>query len=800
MNYPAHICENRVQTVKEHCIGTAAIAAEVLKSVGMENTAYLSGILHDMGKYTKRFKEYIEAGNRGENVIRGSVNHTFAGVRFVLNKYHNGTDIWEKLTAEIIAYAIGAHHGLFDCVNEMRKNGFFHRMEKEDICYEEAVKNYLSNCCGEDDIDKLFELAVDECKHFFQPVTSNTIKIEEANESSFYMGMLARLALSGVIEGDHSDTAQFMTESDRKVSVGNKDIWYSALQNVEAGLETLNSERNTEIINSKIVDARKWISEKCKEAAGNGSGIYRFNVPTGGGKTLGSLRFALKHAYQTKKKRIIFTSPLLSILDQNAEVIRKFVKNDNIILEHHSNLVVEEKEFSEWNNEEILKENWNAPIIITTMVQLLNAMFDGKTSCIRRFHALCDSVIVIDEVQTVPTKMITMFNLAVNFLTVFCNTTIVLCSATQPCFEKTGHSFAIDVKEIVPFEKKIWDVFKRTEIIHYGQLRMDEIPNAIREIGKSENSILVVCNKKSEAEQIYRELSAEETNIYYLSSSLCMQHRRNVLCDMQDSMKKGERTVCISTQVIEAGVDISFSCVVRLSAGMDNIIQAAGRCNRNGESKASVPVYIISCTDENLTMLKEIKVQKDATEELLCEYQLHTEEYGNDLSSNQAIEYYYRSLYRIYHREAKGYFDYYCPRDDVRIYDLLSDNIKYYDDTAEGVGQFVLNQAFAKAGKLFEVFDNQTVDVLVPYRDGKAIISDLCSEEARFNIEYRQTLLNRAKPYTISLYGFQFEKLREFDGVAEICDGEVMALQDGFYNHKIGFDMKAEESSIYLEV
>ena len=189
-----------------------------------------------------------------------------------------------------------------------------------------------------------------------------------------------------------------------------------------------------------IQSARRIISQQCRQAADSTVGIYRLNVPTGAGKTLSALRFALAHSKAHGKSRIIFTSPLLSILEQNASVIREYVGDDGMILEHHSNVIQPEEDSEELDKAELLMETWDSsPIIITTLVQLLNTMFSGKTSCIRRFHALCDCTIIIDEMQTVPSNLLTLFHLTISFLAKACNTTIVLCSATQPCAEAANH-------------------------------------------------------------------------------------------------------------------------------------------------------------------------------------------------------------------------------------------------------------------------------------------------------------------------------------------------------------------------
>ncbi|MCD7796496.1 MAG: DEAD/DEAH box helicase [Clostridiales bacterium] len=247
--------------------------------------------------------------------------------------------------------------------------------------------------------------------------------------------------------------------------------------------------------------ARREISDLCFATGDLPSGIYRLNVPTGGGKTLSGLRFALEHLKAHNKKRIILVSPLLSILDQNAKEVRKALNNDDIILEHHSNIIREKAHGDESDEDDrcnYLTESWNSPVIITTLVQLLNTMFSGKMSAVRRFHALANSVIVIDEVQTVPANMLSIFNSAVNFLQAVCGATVVMCSATQPILEKVPHPLCGEIKDIVPKDIIATHsaVFKRTEIVDKGYLTEQEIADFVLALFETNKSTLVICNKK----------------------------------------------------------------------------------------------------------------------------------------------------------------------------------------------------------------------------------------------------------------------------------------------------------------
>jgi CRISPR-associated endonuclease/helicase Cas3 len=796
--FPAHIRlrqeEREVQTVQTHCKNTAAIAGRALAGIGLQKSAYLAGILHDAGKFTQDFAEYLEKAVSGHALPRGSVNHTFAGVRYLLKNYHTPKDEYDlsPMVAELLAYAVGAHHGLFDCVDENGNSGFQHRLDKADVPYREAMENYLTQCASRAELDQLFAEAVQE----LSPVLFSFCDLAQQNDAydgevSFYLGLLARLLLSAVVEGDRQDTAGFMNDAvPPEWPDDRRELWKNCLTRVEQKLAAFPTD-------TPIAQARQAISRQCRAAAEQPGGVFRLNVPTGGGKTLSSLRFALAHAARWNKRRIIFTSPLLAILDQNAQVLRDYIGDDGIILEHHSNVVRGESAGAivDGADPELLTENWGAPVIITTLVQLLNTMFAGKTACIRRFHGLVHSIIVIDEVQTVPTRMLTLFNLAVDFLAQVCGATVVLCSATQPCLEQTAHPISVPIRDIVPYDETLWKPFRRTAILDAGPRRLEEIPAFALEQLASADSLLVVCNKKDEASYLYQQLSQSEASCFHLSAAMCMAHRKQTLADMAAALDpqnpdRPEKLICVATQVIEAGVDISFDCVIRLTAGLDNIIQAAGRCNRNGERPAPAPVYAVQCADEKLGKLQDIQQAKDATLSLLGQFQNRPDDFQNDLASDQAVRYYYQRLYR----EQSGNYQDYKLKDQPTLYELLSQNA----DFADGETGFALNQAFKQAGGQFQVFDDESEDVIVPYGEGAECIADLCSEAALHDAQFLQRCLERAKPYTVSVFGYQKKQLLAQGGLYTGCRDKVLILQAKYYDAAMGLVTDGAQND-YLE-
>ena len=785
--YPAHIFwDGTVQTVAEHCRRTAEYASDSLKSVGLENSVYLAGLLHDCGKYSEEFKTYIEKAVRGEPVQKGSVIHSFAGACKLLKEYHpdSGGDINSKLTAEILACAIASHHGLMDCVNEDGKNGYEYRLQKQPDYDSDADEAFRKYCAERQETDRLFQCSVKEVSDIFEAI----FKIASTDdETLFLLGMLTRLLTSSVIEGDRRDTAEFMGGKLQIRMTTDRLFWENVLAEIEKYVTAFPNE-------TPIQKARRELSDRCRSFAETPGGIFRLNLPTGAGKTLSSLRYAAAHACSQGKKRIIYVAPLISILDQNAAVIRTAVNNPDIVLEHHSNILKENKTADELHAYELLTETWDAPIIVTTLVQMLNTLFSGKTSCVRRMHSLCDSVIIFDEVQTVPIRMLSLFNLALNFLTSVCNATVLLCSATQPALERVEHRAAISSRSfLTPKEEKHYAaLFKRTEITNGGSCRFKEIPSFVRSVYEKYGSVLVVCNKKAESEALANELSGAGIETLHLSAAMCQANRKTVLKDITDRLDRKERFVCVSTQVIEAGVDISFPSVIRLQAGLDSIVQSAGRCNRNGELDGAAPVYVLSCEDENLDYLPDIKSARAATGGLLVELADHPEQYESGLGSPEAVDFYYKLLYE---RVPDGGMDYPVDR-KPSLYSLLSSNRIWASFCEENIGKYSLQQAFRTAGELFEMFDNESATVVVPYGGGVKIIGELLSGKAEKDLAYATTLLERAKPYTVSVYDWQLNNLVNAGAVTSVMDGSVYILDRAYYSNITGIktSLKKEDS------
>ena len=796
MEYPAHIRKvdgkKYIQTVEEHCHGVAEIAAELLRDIGLEKTAYLAGMVHDLGKFSENFKNYIEKAADGEKVQRGSVNHTFAGVRFLLEK-HSDEQLsgFSDIVLEILAYAVGAHHGLFDCVDDNNNNGFTKRIQKEGIDYLNAAQEFLKICCSKQDIEDLLKQSE---KEFF-PVFNEIEKLADNADAkiqntqiTFYIGFLARLILSAIIEADRSDTSQFMNGYSEKTVKNISEIWINCIKNVEQKLSTMP-------LDKPINKTRAQISALCAEAGNLESGIYRLNLPTGAGKTLTSLRYALHHALAHNKKRIIFTMPLLSIIEQNAGIIHDYIGNEELILEHHSN-IVETDENDELDKRELLVESWDVPIIITTMVQMLNTLFAGKTANIRRMQALCNSIIVIDEVQTVPDKMLSLFNLALNFLAKICNATIILCSATQPCFEKTMYPLDKSVKDLITLTKEQETVFKRVRLEYKGEMDCEELADFAAGILEENNSLLLVCNTKNEAAVMFNLLCSKikDVKAFHISAGMCTAHRKETIKEMQEALEnKQQKVLCVSTQVIEAGVDVSFARVIRLLAGMDNIVQATGRENRNREFDGIAPGYIVRLKGEFLKGLSEIEDAKNAAADLLVKYRNNPQIY-DDLMSAKAVNEYYKSLYE---NVKSGYHDFYIESVRDSILNLMSCNENVDSGKIPEYNKYFMHQALKTAGGLFTVFDESSIDIIVPYDRGKEIIQKIFAVGDK-DYEKLKAILKEAKLYTVSLFKYQKIKLEEQGALIFVPSAGVYILQDGYYDELTGLNLNQSELPLQM--
>lgn len=763
----------REQTCTEHALSVAALAKNCLAPLGLSATGEIAGLLHDMGKFTDEFDAYIQKASMGEKVRKGSVIHTFAGVRYLLERFHtaDGTPVYSDIASELLAVSIGSHHGFFDLWDEMHQSGFQHRLTHQPDYDRRAIAAFHTECMDEEGVRQRIMQASAEIISFFEKKIGSYAASQETG--FFALGLLARLITSAVVDADRTDTRCFMQKQPLPEIVS--PSWEACAEHLDAYMASFSKDK-------PLQRARGAFSDLCAVAAARDTGLYRLDLPTGGGKTLAALRFSVLHAKAHGLRRIIYVAPLLSIIEQNADVIRSGVGDTMPVLEHHSNILRDAMSPEKAAVTELLQETWDAPIIVTTLVQLLDTLFSGKMSSVRRFHCLSESVLIIDEVQSLPNKLLSMFNCAVNFLTKCCGSTVILCSATQPPFDdaRIQHRM-LPSQRLIPEDvyAQYAPLFRRTEIIDGGTTTLPGLAEEAEAQLETANSLLIVCNTKREASDLYHILSElTSVRLFHLSAGMCMQHRKQVLRELDAALKAHERLICVSTQVIEAGIDISFGSVIRLSAGLDSIVQSAGRCNRHGEHVSPQPVRIVHLQDERLGSLRDIRHAQDALNALLAEFRQAPARYACDLTSDAAVRDYYAFLYR---GMAQGEQEY--PSHGQTLFELLSMDRQFAGATAD---TYWLRQAFRTAGSWFEVFDATSEGVLVPYGEGRALIGQLDGIRPWDDLDRTASLLAQAKPYMVSMTMNQIDRMMKNGMICTLLDGNVYVLNDGFYDEQTG--------------
>jgi CRISPR-associated endonuclease/helicase Cas3 len=344
---------------------------------------------------------------------------------------------------------------------------------------------------------------------------------------------------------------------------------------------------------TKVNQKREQVLENCLQAAELDPGLFSLTVPTGGGKTLASLAFALNHAKKHGKRRVVFVIPFTSIIEQNAKVFRDML-GDDAVLEHHCNFLPDD---SDWKTR-LASENWAAPVVVTTNVQFFNSFYSNKPAKCRKLHNVENSIIIFDEVQAIPVEKLQPCLEVIKELSLNYDVTSVLCTATQPAieFSEKFKSGLKDVREIIHDVPSLFSALKRTEEIFVGKLNVQEVADRLL----AHEQVLCIVNTRQQALDIFNALPESDSNIH-LSALMHPAHRTEKLDKIRNRLLPTNKKPCrvVSTQLIEAGVDVDFPCVYRAVAGIDNIAQAAGRCNRNGFSKTPCKVSVFEFPEES---------------------------------------------------------------------------------------------------------------------------------------------------------------------------------------------------------
>lgn len=548
------------QELPDHLLAVAEMAAEFARRFGLEKAAYAAGLFHDLGKYDPAFQRRLEGAE-----IR--VDHSTAGA-VALQSLARGVDAG---VAELLMYTILGHHaGLPD-----KHNPYAH-------CLKRRIEEY------KDRLDPTWRNEIVWDLSELMPL--ELIRAIRTQYAAFDLSVIARFLFSCLIDADYKDTEIFYEKREGR----QPDREWTGLQNLlpdfTARFETYMAGRQRD---GDLNRLRGEILAHVRSKAAMRPGLFTLTVPTGGGKTLASLGFALDHARLHGHQRIIYAIPFTSIVDQSADIFRDVLGEEHI-LEHHS--AIEEDEDAPRSKErrttrdrmKLAMEDWAAPVVVTTNVQFFESLFAARTSRARKLHNIAGSIIILDEAQTIPRHLLKPCVRMLDSLARLFGCTIVLCTATQPALGKErpdgqpGFPEGLDLKdrELAPNPEELFRKLRRTRIE-----RVDEMDNAaLVEALLHEPQALVIVNSRKHALELYKQAQeAGLDGLVHLTTRQCAAHRRLILADVRERLKEKQPCRVIATSLIEAGVDVDFPRVWRAEAGLDSIVQAAGRCNREGK-------------------------------------------------------------------------------------------------------------------------------------------------------------------------------------------------------------------------
>ncbi|MGI6250218.1 MAG: CRISPR-associated helicase Cas3' [Anaerolineaceae bacterium] len=806
----AHTRESgkEVQSLWQHLNETAVIAGKFGAKFGMEKNTKLLGMMHDLGKASHNFQTCIKTNSgienpdeQGDDLFLGKkVDHSTAAAQLLHQSKDESPE--NKLLNELLANTLASHHSrksLLDMIDPDGNSPYLARMEKP---VESTYLQEITQGITDHERDLIFSLIADQDrKTEFNRAIQYLIEEDDSVETChFKIGLLNRMLLSCLMDADRLNTADFESQSKSHLrQYGVYKPWRELIQLFETYLE--NKIRNLPISpqSELLFKMRREVSDACFRKGESPPGIFNLTVPTGGGKTLSSLRFALQHAHVNNLDRICYIIPYTSIIDQNAKVIREIFSSgsenkaiiDSIVLEDHSNLNSAQETF----RQSLLAENWDAPIVLTTQVQFLEALFGLGSNNIRRMHQLAKSVIIFDEIQILPRKCLHLFNVALRFLTKSCGSSVVLCSATLPQYDRIKPaSRAIKIapeNQIITFQDVLYHKLKRVNTHDARRPEkwssQDVLGLAMEKISEGK-SVLIVVNTKHSATDLYQ--LAQEMNVnnaYHLSTNMCAAHRLDVLETVKGKLHQGVPVLCVSTQLIEAGIDIDFRVVIRYQAGLDSITQAAGRCNREG-LHASGELWIVNPDAENISKLTDIKEGSQKTDWVLDQVLKNPGNFNYDPIGLNALQHYYQAYldrldnlfqYPIRSNSSLG-------REDT-LFNLLSSNqisynnrMRHYKDASSNP---ILRQAFSTASTLFKVIDDSTRGVIVPYKRGAALITKLSGTN---EMKFAYQLIKQAQRYTVNLFDSLFVELANNNIIKEISNFGIYALNEQFYSDKLG--------------
>lgn len=709
----AHISEDkqREQTILDHSKGTAKLAADFASVFSCKDWGYACGLMHDIGKYSLGFQKRLKGGPR--------VDHSTAGAKE-----------FYKIRNIMAAYCVCGHHtGLLNGgsrADTSENNSFYGRMQKQ-------VEDY-----------SVFQTELS------MPDVSNP-PLKPLKKGGFSVSFFIRMLFSCLVDADFLNTETFMTEnkSGRETLLDiSIDELYQKL------LEDIDKKKWREVSDRETVNGRRsMILNACLEQGKQPQGLFTLTVPTGGGKTISSLAFALTHAKEHRLHRVIYAIPYTSIIEQNVEVFRSILGNESV-LEDHSNVEYEEEE----NKEELKKiqlatENWDRPVVVTTNVQFFESLFANKSSKCRKLHNIAGSVIILDEAQMLPEPYLLPCIQALSELIYNYHCSVVLCTATQPSIQKFFPK-EIVAKELCPLVLEQYDFFQRVLIEFMGEWSQEEL---IKQL-KKETQALCIVNSRKRAQKIFEELGDSEDH-FYLSTLLYPNHRKKQLEKIRTRLKEKKRCILIATSLVEAGVDFDFQTVYRELAGLDSIIQAAGRCNRHGKrSKEESKTKVFTFPDaERNRIAPELRRPISVAKQIIQNH--------DKFDSIEAIEDYFN---RLFYLEGDGL-------DAKEIIEQFEEGVRSSSYPFQTVAeQFKLIED--KTIPVFIAKDAQAIELLKKFRQG----------------QYTKQLIRKMGQYQVNLYERDYRAFMGA-GLLETVIPNFYVLRDlKLYSEETGLDLKVD--------
>lgn len=815
--YIAHLrkSDGQIQSVQAHLKETSVLAKVFAQKLNLESAGELLGLMHDFGKYSQDFQNYIKSAtginpDADDYVLPNGkkIDHSTAGAQWIyreLRKFGAAQGVGE-LFGQMLGLCIASHHGegLIDCLDGEGNAIWKKRFEKEDELThlaeceqnaDEVVQQKAHELAGENLIRSLLNAV--------KPILSNQTINNKIKE--FYLGCLTRFLFSCLIDADRINSSDFEREAQKEIRrLTEKSDWQSAIDKLETHLASFENRY-------PIDEIRRRISDDCLKRAVDSQGIYTLTVPTGGGKTLASLRYALNHAQKHNLDRIIYIIPYTSIIDQNAQAVREILGED-WVLEHHSNL---EPEKQSWQDK-LLSENWDKPIVFTTMVQFLDAWFGGGTRGARHIHPMTNSVLIFDEIQTLPIKCVHLFCNVLNWLATFGKSTAVLCTATQPLLGESGvQNFPEDKRGTITARgllrlpenaeimgkhqdlDKLFADLSRVEIRFnekVGGWNVEEAGTFLLKQFQTTLSCLFIVNTKKWAQKLYQYCKAQNVPpeaLFHLSTHQCAAHRKVIFDTIKARLENKQPVICISTQLIEAGVDISMACVIRALGGLDSIAQAAGRCNRHSEKEGKGQVWVLNLQEQDFTqILPDIQAGKTNAKRVFRDFA------GQDILQPAAMERYFE--YYFYQRSDEMTYSVENSATGSLL-DWLSDNaLNPYGEKNNKRSKRLplLMQSFKNAGRAFQAIDAPTRSVIVPYGEGAELIAKLCGE---WDPKEMYDAKKKAQRYSVNVFPKVWDKLQKENALHETIEGSgIYYLKERHYNDEFGLSLDETSNMTFL--